>query len=63
MAQRLTQVYIEVIRAGSPNVRLTQEYIEVVRSSPGNARVTQMNVEAVVPFIPRRRRVQFFINT
>lgn len=64
MAQRLSQVYIEVIRQGSPNARLTQQYIEVIRSSPGNARETQCYIEAIVPFVAKRKKsTVFFINT
>jgi len=52
MANRETQVVIEVPRTGDPNVRATQVAIEVSTVGFPKVRMTQCVIEVVTPKIP-----------
>lgn len=52
MANRITQVPIEVPIIGTPHVRLTQLAMEVVAMGSPNVRMTQCAIEIVVPNMP-----------
>jgi hypothetical protein len=52
MANRITQVPIEVPIIGSPQVRLTQLATEVVAMGSPNIKMTQCAIEVVVPNVP-----------
>ena len=52
MANRETQIGIEVVVDGSPKVRATQVGIEAVVTGSATVRLTQIGIEIMVPTVP-----------
>ena len=61
MANRETQVPIEVVQVGNPNVRTTQVPIEVVAAGTPHFRATQVTTEVIVPTTVSLNNIMEFI--
>lgn len=64
MAQRETQIQIEVVRTGTANADLTRVSAEMVMAGTPHLRMTELIVERVIPFIlPKKNNAIRFVNT
>lgn len=61
MAERVTQVVVEVLEAGTPSARATQVVAEVLRDAPANVRASQLVVEVAAAGSPTARASQIAI--